>query len=100
MIHVSGDRPNLLRVPMQDFKYQMINKFSSIDNACHKQKKYNDLKGEIYLITSSDAVWTKWKEVFEKHETGDLIDPDTGNWFRVPSNFKQMRPLVREFFRV
>ena len=35
------------------------------------------------MITSSDMVWQKWKMVFEKHETGDLIDPDTGmlfNW--------------------
>ena len=30
---------------MQYFKYQMINKLSSIDNACHKQKNimsYNE----------------------------------------------------------
>lgn len=44
---------------IDDFKYQMINKFMSIDNTCYKQK-YNELKGEIYLITSSYAVWTKW----------------------------------------
>jgi hypothetical protein len=55
----------------------MINKFSSIDNACHRQKKLVDLSGEIYLITSSNNVWNKWKEVFEKHETGDLVDLDT-----------------------
>lgn len=84
---------------MQDFKYQMINKFSSIDNACHKQKKYNELRGEIYLITSSDAVWGKWKEVFERHEKGDLMDPDTNLYFSGTSHFKQMKPLVREFFR-
>ena len=84
---------------MQDFKYQMINKFSSIDNASHKQKKYNELRGEIYLITASDSVWTKWKSVFEKHETGELIDPDTGIFFNRTSRFKQMKPLVREFFR-
>lgn len=77
----------------------MINKFSSIDNACHRQKKLVDLSGEIYLITSADSVWGKWKEVFEKHETGDLIDPDTGLTFNSASNFKQMKPLVREFFR-
>lgn len=84
---------------MQDFKYQMINKFSSIDNACHKQKKYSELRGEIYLITASDTVWKKWKDVFEKHETGDLVDPDTNFPFNCASNFKQMKPLVREFFR-
>src|SRR6202048_2171168 len=84
---------------MQDFKYQMINKFSSIDNASQKQKKYNELRGEIYLITASDSVWTKWKSVFEKHEMGELIDPDTDIFFNRTSCFKQMKPLVREFFR-
>lgn len=77
----------------------MINKFSSIDNASHKQKKYQELRGEIYLITSSDFVWGKWKRVFERHETGDLIDPDTGKFFREANGFTFMKPLVREFFR-
>src|ERR1700738_1783494 len=77
----------------------MINKFSSIDNASHKQKKYNELRGEIYLITASDVVWGRWKSVFEKHETGDLIDPDTGMPFNQTVRFKQMKPLVRKFFR-
>ena len=84
---------------VQDFKYQMINKFSSINNACHKHKKYNELRGEIYLITASDSVWGKWRSVFEKYETGDLIDPDTGMLFNQTACFKQMKPLVREFFR-
>ena len=84
---------------MQDFKYQMINKFSSIDNACHMQKKLVDLSGEIYLITAADGVWSKWKDVFEKHEAGDLVDPETGLGFNKSSTFKQMKPLVREFFR-
>ena len=77
----------------------MINKFSSIDNASNKQKKYNELRGEIYLITSPDSVWTKWRTVFQKHETGELMDPDTSNLFRKNARFKQMKPLVREFFR-
>ena len=32
---------------MQDFKYQMINKFSLIDNASLISKKYTDMRGEI-----------------------------------------------------
>ena len=84
---------------MQDYKYQMRNKFSSIDNVSHKQKKYNEFRGEIYLITTSDAIWTKWKSVFEKHETGDLINPDTGMLFNRTTRFKQMKPLIRMFFR-
>ena len=83
---------------LQDFKYQIINKFSLIDNASHKQKKYNELRGEIYLITASECVWGRWKSVFEKHETGDLINPDTGMPFNQTTHFKQMKPLVREFF--
>ena len=83
----------------QDFKYQMINKFSSIDLTSHKQKKYNELRGEIYLITASDSVWMKWRSVFEKHETGELIDPDTGVFYNLVPRFRQLRPLVREFFR-
>jgi len=84
---------------VQDFKYQMINKFSSIDVASLKQKNYNDMRGEIYLITSADSVWKKWKTVFEKHDHGDLIDPDTCEPFNHSARFKQMKPLVREFFR-
>ena len=37
--------------------------------------------------------------MFEKHERGDLIDPDTGMLFNAAACFKQMKPLVREFFR-
>ena len=78
---------------MQDFK------FSSIDNASLRQKKYNELRGEIYLITSSEDVWKKWMLVFKKHENGDLIDPDTALKFNANKNFKCMKPLVRDFFR-
>ena len=76
-MYISDTHSNVCFVHMQDFKYQMINKFSSIDNASHKKKKYNELRGEIYLITASDYVWIKWKSVFEEHETGELIGPDT-----------------------
>lgn len=37
--------------------------------------------------------------VFEKHETGDLIDSDTCMVFNATARFKQMKPLVREFYR-
>lgn len=84
---------------MQVFKYQMINKFNSIDNAYHRQKELVDLAREIYLITSSDTALDQWKEVFEKHEAGGLVNPGTGLVFNVISMFKQMEPLVREFFR-
>ena len=78
----------------------MINKFSSIDNSSLKQKKYKELRGEIYLITSADTVWQKWKTVFERHETGELLDPDTGELFNMVPKFKSMKkPLLREFFR-
>lgn len=85
---------------MQDFKYQMINKFNSIDNASKKAKSYNDMRGEIYLITSADSVWAKWETVFERHERGELIDPDTGDFYCKNPKFTRLKPLVREFFRV
>jgi len=75
----------------------MINKFSSIDNASHKQKKYNEIRGEMYLITASDSVWAKWKSIFKKHETRDLIVPESGSLYNQTPHFKQMKPLVREF---
>jgi hypothetical protein len=77
----------------------MINKFFSIDNSSHKQKKYKELRGEIYLITLADAVWQKWKTVFERHESGDLINPDTLEAYNKVHKFKPLKPLLREFFR-
>ncbi len=41
---------------VQDFKYQMVNKFSSIDNQVQRHKQYNDMRGEIYIITSPDSM--------------------------------------------
>ena len=77
---------------MQFFKYQMINKFSSIDNSSLKQKKYKELRGEIYLITSADTVWQKWKIVFERHKTGELINPDTRMLYNLAPRFKSIKP--------
>ena len=51
------------------------------------------------MITSSDAMWNKWKEVLEKHETRELIDPNIGRVFYSTSTFKLMKPLVGEFFQ-
>ena len=39
------------------------------------------------------------EECFRQHKTGDLIDPDTGSLYNQAPRFKQMKPLVREFFR-
>ena len=83
---------------MQDFKYQMINKFS-IDNASLRQKRYNNLRAEIYLITSPENIWIKWRAVFEANETGDLVDLDTDRKFNKEKKFKCMKPLVRKFFQ-
>ena len=55
---------------MQDYKYEMINKFNSIDNASKEAKSYNDMRGEIYLITSEDSIWAKWETIFERHGGG------------------------------
>ena len=49
---------------------------------------------------SSNAIWRKWKEVFKKHKTGNLIDTNTNMFFNVNSTFKQIKPLVGEFFKI
>ena len=38
--------------------------------------------------------------MFEKHEVGDLINPDIVLFFTATTCFKQMKPLVKEFFRI
>ena len=95
--HFSNTNVHILH--MQDFKYQMINKFNSIDNASKKPKSYNDMRGKIYLITSADFVWAKWKTIFERHEKGELIDLDTSEYYCKNPKFTRLKPLVREFFR-
>lgn len=72
----------------QDCKFQMINKLSFIDNARHRQKKLIEIVGQIYLITSSNNMWNKWKELFEKQKTMKLIDPDTRMAFNEMVSFK------------
>lgn len=61
---------------LHDFKYEIINKFNSIDNTCHTHKKLVHLSREIYLITSPDNLWMWWEEMFRKHKSGELIDLD------------------------
>lgn len=73
----------------------MINNLNSIDNTCHK---IVDLAREIYLITSSNVVWDKWREVFEENERRELINPNMGRAFCSMSTFKQMKPPMRELF--
>lgn len=64
------------------------------------EKTYDNVSGEIYSITASNIVWLKWKIVFQKHKMGDLIDLNIGMLFNLGSHFKQMKRLVREFFRI
>jgi hypothetical protein len=59
-----------------------------------------DLKNEVKIITSPDETFELWKEFLEKHSTGGLINPDTGDQFNQAKNFKVTKNfmLAREFF--
>lgn len=57
-----------------------------------KTKQKNDLVREFYLIVSSNSVWNKWKEVFEKHETRELI----GMVVNKTTSSKQIKSFVNE----
>ena len=68
---------------MHVFKYKMKNKSSSIHNTSYKQRKYNKLRGEIYLLTTSNVVKLKCKSVLKKHKMEDLVDPNTCMFFNL-----------------
>ena len=52
-------------------------------------------------MTSPDETFELWKEFLEKHSTGGLINPDTGDQFNQAKNFKVTKnfTLAREFFK-
>jgi hypothetical protein len=60
-----------------------------------------DLKNEVKIITCPDETFELWKEFLEKHSTGGLINPDTGDRFNQVKNFKVTKnfTLARKFFK-
>ena len=62
------------------------------------KKTVQELKGELKLITASEETWAIWLRLFDAHNNGDLVNPDTENTYKVDSKGK-VPPIIREFFR-
>jgi hypothetical protein len=75
---------------LQTFNTLSVNRFQSInpDKDGGLVKEIADLKNEVKIITSPDETFELWKEFLEKHSTGGLINPDTGDRFNQVKNFK------------
>lgn len=61
-------------------------------------KTVTELKGEMKLITSSDTTWDMWCRVFDCHNIGDIVNPDTEMAYKSEPKSK-VPPILREFFR-
>ena len=57
-----------------------------------------ELKGELKLITSTDTTWDMWCRVFDCHNIGDIVNPETEVTYRSDPKLK-VPPILREFFR-
>jgi hypothetical protein len=88
---------------LQTFNTLIVSRFQSInpDKDGGSVRGIADLKNEVKIITSSDETFELWKEFLEKHSTGGLINPDTGDRFNQAKNFKVTKnfSLAREFFK-
>ena len=61
-------------------------------------KTVMELKGELKLITATEDTWAIWLRLFDAHNNGDLVNPDTENTYRSDPKIK-VPPILREFFR-
>jgi hypothetical protein len=81
----------------------IVSRFQSInpDKDGGSVRGIADLKNKVKIITSPDETFELWKEFLEKHSTGGLINPDTGDRFNQAKNFKVTKnfTLGREFFK-
>ena len=88
---------------MQTFNTLIVSRFQSInlDKDGGSIRGIVDLKNGFKIITSPNETFKLWKEFLEKHSTGGLIKPDTGDWFNQAKNFKVTKnfTLAREFFK-
>ena len=62
------------------------------------KKTVQELKGELKLITALEETWTIWLRLFDAHNNGDLVNPDTEDTFKNDSKIK-VPPILKEFFR-
>ena len=81
-----------------DIHKAILTKFSSIDMKTNGKKTVQELKGEFKFITATEETWAIWLRLFDAHNNGDLVNPDTGNTYKIDSNVKTP-PILREFFR-
>ena len=61
-------------------------------------KTVHELKGELKLITATEETWAIWLRLFDAHNNGDLVNPNTENTYKSDSKIK-VPPILREFFR-
>jgi len=61
-------------------------------------KTMKELKAELKLITSTEETWAIWCRLFDAHNNGDLVNPDTENTYKSDPKGK-IPPILREFFR-
>ena len=81
----------------QYFKYQMINKFSSIDNACHKQKKhkwaqggdlpYNLFRCHLEILEGNVQETQDGASYWSKHQISSRWGHSWGSFFRTLHGF-------------
>ena len=76
----------------------MVDKFSSIDMKSTTTKSVLELKGELRLICCNNSTWDLWTQFFDKHSSGDLINPETEEKYSAEKT-GECPPLLREFFR-
>lgn len=64
------------------------------------KKTFNDVQNEFRLISSAEAVFSKWKRVISDHESGDLICPENGVPFKTLDGWSGNEGLTHEFFKI
>lgn len=73
-------------------------KFSSIDMKTSATKMVMELKGELKLITFTDATWDLWCRVFNSHDNGNIVNLETKTTYKSDPKMK-VPPILYEFFR-
>ena len=62
------------------------------------KKTVQELKGELKLITALEETWTISLRLFDAHNNGDLVNPDTEDTYKNDLKIK-VPPILKEFFR-
>ena len=62
------------------------------------KKPVEELKGELKLITASEETWAIWTRVFDAHNIGDIVNPNSENMYKMDPK-SEVPPILREFFR-